>query len=66
MKKIVEDGETLTVDNKLEWVLRTMYHDTHLEDMAPIFTLIIESLIQHLHYFNKVISANMVSADEGS
>jgi len=66
MKKIVENGETLTVDNKLGWVLRTMYHDTHLEDMAPIFTLIIESLIQHLHYFNKVISANMVSADEGS
>lgn len=66
MKKIVENGEALTVDNKLGWVLRTMYHDTHLEDMAPIFTLIIKSFIQHLHYFNKVISANMVSADEGS
>lgn len=66
MKKIVENGETLTVDNKLGWVLRTMYHDTHLEHMAPIFTLIIKSLIQHLHYFNKVISAYIVLTDEGT
>ena len=66
MKKIVENGERLRVDNKVGWVLHIRYHDVHLEDMEPIFTAIIKSLIQHLHYFNKIISAHMVLVDEGS
>lgn len=29
----------------------------HLEDMAPVFTFVIEPLVQHLHDFYEVVSA---------
>ena len=37
---------------------------THFEDVAPIFALVIESLIQHLHYLNEVISVHALLVEE--
>lgn len=31
----------------------------HFEDMSPVLALIIQSLIQHLHHFDKVAPVNM-------
>ena len=30
--------------------------NTHFEDVAPLFALVVEWLVQHLHYFNEVVS----------
>ena len=34
--------------------------------MAPIFALVIESLVEHLHYLNEVISVHGLSVEEKS
>ena len=47
-------------------MLRTIRRNTHFEDVAPIFALVIESLIEHLHYLNEVISVNALLVEEMS
>jgi hypothetical protein len=34
--------------------------------VAPIFALVVESLIQHLHYLNEVVSIHALSVEEES
>jgi hypothetical protein len=41
------------MERKLLW----RQEKAHLEDMSPILPLVVEPLIQHLHDFDKVISA---------
>ena len=45
-------------------MLRTIRRNTHFEDVAPIFALVIESLIEHLHYLNEVISVHALLVEE--
>ncbi len=47
-------------------MLRTIRGNTHFEDVAPIFALVIESLIEHLHYLNKVISVHVLLVENES
>ncbi len=46
--------------------LRTTRRNTHFEDAAPVFALIIESLIENLHYLIEVVSVHVLSAKEDS
>jgi hypothetical protein len=39
-------------------VLRTTRRNTHFEDVAPVFSFVIEPLIEHLHYLNEVVSVH--------
>jgi hypothetical protein len=45
-----------------EWVGAAHNYDgtCTLKGVAPFFALVIESLVQHLHYFNKVVFVNVV------
>ena len=45
-------------------MLRTIRKYTHFEDVAPIFTLVIKSLIESLRHLNEVVSVHALSAEE--
>ena len=45
-------------------MLRTTRRNTHFEDVAPVFTVVIESLVEHIYYLNEVNSVHALLVKE--